>query len=920
MTSDPSERIRALYREALERPAGERAQFVTDRAGPDTALRAAVLQSLESLPTESAPASARAALEPGARVGAYRIEAQIGAGGMGEVFRAVDTRLERKVAIKVCAGHFDERFEREARILSQLNHPNICTLFDVGPNFLVMELLEGETLASRIARGALPLDEAARVGAAIAEALAEAHRAGIVHRDLKPQNLMLTRHGVKVLDFGIAKLATDDPLTRTGAIIGTTAYLAPEQLAGEAASTRSDLYALGVVLYEMITGRRPVAGAVTSRTGGPTRAAGNSTAEGRRHTATSRAFDDLVAALLEPDPARRPGSATEVAERLRSMTAPRREAWPRRAAILASAAAVIAALGGVWWTLHARDSAPLEVVRLAQVTTIPGPKRDPAYSPDGKALTFSWDGATGNQSGIYVLRDGQDSPLRLTSVATDISPAWAPDGKRVAVLRLHPGQANELVIVSVPDTATESPVETKVRDVRQPEIITRFRRPVLTWTPDGAAIVVPLPDADSGLTSLYRVSLDGGAPKRVIASRGGQGDSMPAISSDGRWLAYSDFEAFRSQIYIAQLGQDGIAVGEREAVPDSSAARSVIGWSPDASRLLWTQGARLLEWHRGTTAMTAYVAPAAFQGATAHWTSLNVPEVVFANTGVIAELHELQLRDGGHTAAGPSSPVVRLTGPGAGPGLSPDGRWLAFVAPGESGDVQVWLAGAHGEAPHTIAGLLPGVPVTWSPDSRHLAFHSRSTPVAQIFVLDIDDRGRVTGTHQVTHSPFSLFGAMWSADGRFLYSTGNRSPTAQRVMRVSVEGGELEDLFEGSSPLVSRDGKRIFYGKSQSGLFERSLEGDIPSNAERRVLDDYVPPLGFAVSERGIVYVGRDETGRPIALRFFDFELQRSFDLAPPPRTTLTPLTLSADGSRLVYEDNSTVAAELTRMQLRRGR
>ena len=175
---------------------------------------------------------------------------------MGQVYRAMDTRLGRPVAIKICKEEFSGRFEQESRSIAAINHPNVCTLFDVGPNYLVMELVEGETLGARLKRGKLSVAETIRLGAQIAEALAVAHGKGIVRRDLKPANIMLTKAGAKVLDFGLAKSAVDPALTASGGVLGTPAYMAPERLEGKEADARSDIYALGLVLSEMLSGKR----------------------------------------------------------------------------------------------------------------------------------------------------------------------------------------------------------------------------------------------------------------------------------------------------------------------------------------------------------------------------------------------------------------------------------------------------------------------------------------------------------------------------------------------------------------------------------------------------------------------------------------------------------------------------------------
>src|SRR5690348_6126524 len=196
-------------------------------------------------------------LAPGSKLGVYEIVEKIGAGGMGEVYRARDPRVGRDVAIKVSAEKFGERFEREARAIASLNHPNICTLYDVGPNYLVMELVEGDTLAVQLNAGPLPADTALLYATQIAAALVEAHGKGIVHRDLKPGNIMIGKSGCKLLDFGLASLHGDPTFTTERMIMGSPVYAAPEQRDGRPADARADIYALGSVLHEMLAGERP---------------------------------------------------------------------------------------------------------------------------------------------------------------------------------------------------------------------------------------------------------------------------------------------------------------------------------------------------------------------------------------------------------------------------------------------------------------------------------------------------------------------------------------------------------------------------------------------------------------------------------------------------------------------------------------
>src|SRR6202049_3604399 len=263
MTPDRWRQIEELYHSAQERAPADRAALL---AQADAELRREVEAMLAQdasdgkildRPAEDLLINSRSTMvAAGSQLGPYQIEALLGAGGMGEVYRAVDTRLDRKVAVKISTEQFSARFEREARAISALNHPNICTLHDVGPNYLVMELVEGETLAAKLTKGKLSIDDTLRYGGQIADALAAAHGRGIVHRDLKPANIMVTKSGVKVLDFGLAKTQRDQTLTAHNEVMGTPAYMAPEQSEGRECDARTDIYALGLVLREMATGSR----------------------------------------------------------------------------------------------------------------------------------------------------------------------------------------------------------------------------------------------------------------------------------------------------------------------------------------------------------------------------------------------------------------------------------------------------------------------------------------------------------------------------------------------------------------------------------------------------------------------------------------------------------------------------------------
>ena len=289
-------------------------------------------------------------LQAGACLGPYRIEGQIGQGGMGEVFRAVDTRLGRAVAVKVAHQNFGDRFEREARAIAALNHPHICTLHDVGPNYLVMEFIEGESLAQRLKRGKLSMEQTVQYGQQIAGALAAAHAKGIVHRDLKPGNIMLAKSGVKVLDFGLAKTAQDDTLTASHMVVGTPGYMAPEQREGKPADARTDIYSLGCVLYEMATGAR----------------------SGSGPRIPSRKLEKIVRRSLEEDPQRRWQSAAELDRALTSLARP---ALHLKAAAAALAPLVLA-VGGYFYLHRAPKLTDKDTLVLADFKNQTG---DPVF-------------------------------------------------------------------------------------------------------------------------------------------------------------------------------------------------------------------------------------------------------------------------------------------------------------------------------------------------------------------------------------------------------------------------------------------------------------------------------------------------------------------------------------------------------------
>jgi Tol biopolymer transport system component len=347
----------------------------------------------------------------GARLGPYQIEHKLGEGGMGEVFRATDTRLGRAVAIKTTRDQFSDRFQREARAIASLNHPNICTLHDVGPNYLVMELVEGETIAQRLKQGPMAVEMVCRYGLQIAAALVEAHSKGIVHRDLKPGNVMIARSGVKVLDFGLAKSGQDETVTGSHMVIGTPAYMAPEQKDGKPADARSDIYSFGCMLHEMSTGVR-----ISTQ---------------RKHIPLAP-LEKIVARCLETEPARRWQSATELERELSGIIA--RGSRKKRVFLAAAGAAALAMVGIAGWYFGAPKRPVTSPSEYIQITDFSDSASAPSLSPDGHMVAFFRGGSpfqTREQIYVKVLPDGQSTQL-TNDPRPKYNPVFTPDGSRVA--------------------------------------------------------------------------------------------------------------------------------------------------------------------------------------------------------------------------------------------------------------------------------------------------------------------------------------------------------------------------------------------------------------------------------------------------------------------------------------------------------
>jgi serine/threonine protein kinase/Tol biopolymer transport system component len=705
------------------------------------------------------------ALSIGEKLGPYEVLYRIGAGGIGEVYKARDTRLERTVAIKVLPEHIAKRedlrarFEREARAVASLNHPHICTLHDIGTKdgagYMVMEYLEGETLAARIEKGALPLDQALKFAIQIADALDRAHRGGITHRDVKPQNIMLTRDGVKVLDFGLAK-STSKPgpaegtpttaLTQEGTVLGTPQYMAPEQFEGKEADARSDIWAFGAVLYEMLTGRRPFQGksyasllnAVLSADPAPI----------AMKTFTPSWLERLVRRCLAKDSEDRYYSMRDVVLDLRTpleeTTAPltkKANRWP-----LALAAVMTVSALGVS-IVHFREIK--EQPRLVKMSVLPPENAEyddqyslPIVSPDGRRLAFVATTEGKEQLWVRDLDSLAARALRGTGGAS--YPFWSPDSRTIAFFA--EGKLKKIDAAGGPALI--------LCDVFQARGGTWSKKDVIVWGGFG--------------TGTFRVPAAGGSATVVTAPEkaSGAGDHrFPWFLPDDRHFLYTDTASngAESGVYVADLESKD---RKRVVAADSNAV-----YSPPGYLLFVREGTLMAQpFDAGRIQTTSDAVPIADQ--VDSQSSRAQYQFSISQNGVLAYTSG---RDGGGALLTWFDRSGKVTGMLGAPNafswgaISPDGKTVA-VQRVDQGLRDIWLHDlARGTASRlTFGPASNGYPV-WSPDGRYVAFFSQRDGIGRPFQRAASGTGHdEVLSKPVGEPPTPTVVEDWSRDGRYL--------------------------------------------------------------------------------------------------------------------------------------------------------
>jgi Tol biopolymer transport system component len=736
----------------------------------------------------------------GSQLGPYKIEALLGQGGMGQVFRAIDTRLGREVAIKVSQERFTDRFEREARAIAALNHPNICTLHDVGPNYLVMELVEGETLAARLRRGKLPMEQTIRYGAQIASALFAAHAKGVIHRDLKPVNVMVTKIGVKVLDFGLAKSIRDETLTVTNAVMGTPAYMAPEQREGKTCDARADIYALGLVLLEMATGRRAAPG------------------EPAQLDSLPEKLTHLVKACLAEDPDNRLQSVQDVKLELEwirdtgpESAAPRVAAtahwraglpWALFAAALAFA--VFAWLRGA----GARSTAKVELVRFE----IPLPKDLTrftgtfALSPDGRSLAFAAAGSDGiPRIWIRDLDSLEMRPLAGTE-SVDALLAWSPDGRSIAFASLQ-----KLLKVDISGGFAKA--------------LCNLERVVLSgaWSKDGVILF-------GGVGGpLMQVSADGGIPTPVTALDTAHGDVAhlnPYFLPDGRHFLYVRESNTSEDISVASLDAKPTEQDHRRLIEGGVIGPMYLSSSSsEPGQLLFVRGAALMAQRFDAGRLTlsgdpirVLEAPVATRSDSCLCSVANNGTLVYRAPGnPQSQLTWFDEKGKPLATVGPPGLYEWLS-------LSPAGTQALVSKRETSSNASLWLIDTTRDDPGTP---LTGDPSTgygnggaWSPDGRSMIFNvGRAGQMADLYQRPIDGAGDGAA---LFHSGRVKHALSWSRDGFLLFNVlGNGVELWSLPVK---EPSNAVPLLQGGSNYqgaqFSPDGHWVAYASNESSRYE----------------------------------------------------------------------------------------------------
>ncbi len=918
--TDPAvyKRVAELFSQTAELPVQDQAAFLRDKCGSDIDLLRLVENLLQEdraglvQPELAADRAMRIVQEDlsGRTVSHYQIVAAMGAGGMGVVYRAMDTRLQRTVALKFLPpllrddSASREHFIREARVIASIDHQNVCPVHEIeeadGFIFIAMACLEGTSLEEKIRTGPIPVEQAIGIALQAAYGLQAAHRKGVVHRDIKPANLMLTATEsaeplVRILDFGVAQWTEKTVLTQEGLRIGTVLYMAPEQVAGSRVDQRADIWSLGIVLYQMLSGRVAFDRSTLRET--LAAIAGPQPADLRpiREVAPPEVVS-ILRKMLEKEPARRYQTASALIcdlEGVRRAAAPGLIARVARGPTLhrATAAIAIAGLIALSMFLFVRYNKPpsLDALKIIPFTYYPGYQEDPAISPDGKEIAFVGQGKDGqNPLEIYVQLIGSTDPLRLTNVPAgteDRSPVWNPSSTRIAFLRSGTGDPFARIL-------TMSALGGSETDLGTGKVISHGR---LAWSPNERTLAFAR-SVGKDQSAIFELSFSDHKVRQRSFPADGQSDCCPQYDPSGQRLAFR-----RNATEIVVTDELGKSVRELPA----RISWAGLTWTADGRSLAYSWFGKLAEVNVESGAITQPALATAL-GPDISDVTIRGHRMAYVHWALEHSIWQLTLHRTGHSgtpeiSAVPPVQLIASTMREDTPQFSPDGEWIAFSSD-RAGSTDIWVGRRDGSDLRRLTFLdgFAGTP-RWSPDGEWIAFDLRPPSSEPDIWL-----ARVAGgeTRKLAANTGGADVPSWSNDGRWIYF---HSRADDQICKLPSQGGNPVPLtrhggFEG---FESMDGKYLYYSKSQehSGIWRMDLgnrtEAPVPELAGT---GDY---RQWALGETGIFFVPNDDAfSKDAAVRFFDFATREVVRVATVGRlVTAGPgvLAVSRDETRLLY-------------------